>query len=415
MSISSNRPCYGYIHADPVGPDTRTLRSAASFVLCLIFRIDLVRPTILQLLDSTVFLDVTGNLYSFLVVRSRFNAAITKLEKLEPYRLSFEIIDNSVVNEKVSIVNEKVSINNGVVTFNTINISNPSAIVVTMTEQRETHEYAYVFKIVNKFMTFATVQIIRGANPAFEFNPEKDKFALNGLMSRKMILNDSFLDRTASGETNGRIALNETNKITTNDMNEIVPNTTHISNINQELNSTPIVRIITNIRNNTFTLVTNGLPIIVIALINSGQFKNYGEVLYTIDDNVPYGECKPEIISISPAIYRSQLSIFPQINPVVNGVGCTLFQKYSSIIACHGFSIPLPIFSDKMAQYALSKYILARLLYGFFSLKFLTRCYNKKFFHDLAASRFSPFIAIFTDTSFGLIGFERFFVDEYRC
>lgn len=52
-------------------------------------------------------------------------------------------------------------------------------------------------------------------------------------------------------------------------------------------------------------------------------------------------------------------------------------------------------FHDKLTLYAMAKYILFRLLTGKFNIKFLLRKYDKKFFKDLASSRFWRFKEVF--------------------
>lgn len=157
-------------------------------------------------------------------------------------------------------------------------------------------------------------------------------------------------------------------------------------------------------------------PLIYISSLTSGQGQNYGESLYTVYDIKPYSgtiTCESQVVNINNSkYYRSQFSEFPQINCLLVGKGCTLYQKFQSIITCYGFTITVDQFAAKMALYALSKYILARLLYGKFSLQYLTRSFNDEFMADLHNSRFRKFEIIFVDPAFGLVGFDRFFRDH---
>ena len=62
-----------------------------------------------------------------------------------------------------------------------------------------------------------------------------------------------------------------------------------------------------------------------------------------------------------------------------------------------------------MALYSLLKYILSRLLYGNFSVKYLSRCLNERFLEDLNDSPYWEFAFFFTDEEVGLTDFGRYF------
>ncbi|CAK7994786.1 Hypothetical protein POVR1_LOCUS310 [uncultured virus] len=160
-------------------------------------------------------------------------------------------------------------------------------------------------------------------------------------------------------------------------------------------------------------------PTIVVDAVSAAKNQNFGEAFYTVDDIQPYSgsyNCKVTILEKDGRlVYRTEFSTFPEINPVVKGKGCSLLQKFTSLIEKYNLGMTIDQFTGSMALYALSKYILGRLLFGKFSLKYLTRSFNVTFLETLQNSRFQQFKQLYTNPSFGLIGFERFFKRSIKC
>jgi len=161
-------------------------------------------------------------------------------------------------------------------------------------------------------------------------------------------------------------------------------------------------------------------PRIIVEAISSAQNQNFGEAFFTVLDSVPHagtfnGE-NPIRIEKGHRYIVSQFSEFPQINGILKGKGTSLRQKFQSIIR-HYHLYPdagdsaIDAFTADMSLYVYSLYILSRLLYGEFSIGFLSRCFFGQFLRDLETSRYSEFSIIFTDPEIGLIGFNRYF----RC
>lgn len=66
-----------------------------------------------------------------------------------------------------------------------------------------------------------------------------------------------------------------------------------------------------------------------------------------------------------------------------------------------------PYYYNNFIEYGMAKYILCRLLYGYFNINFLYRKYNKQFFTDLKNSRFCVFVNYFKDPKF--VEYDTFF------
>lgn len=158
------------------------------------------------------------------------------------------------------------------------------------------------------------------------------------------------------------------------------------------------------------------IPKIDISAVSAAEDLNFGEAFYVVVDTVRHKgtvSCKNKRIVDSTApggvVYESKFSQFPQINSVLKGEGCSLRQKFRSLIAHYDLDVSIESFTAHMALYALLKYILARLMYGDFSLKYLDRCFNKQFMRDLSESHYSFYLFFFTNREIGLIGFDRYF------
>ena len=67
-------------------------------------------------------------------------------------------------------------------------------------------------------------------------------------------------------------------------------------------------------------------------------------------------------------------------------------------------------FYEQMILYGMLKYILAKLLYGEFNIKYLLRKYNKQFFKDLSHSRFCGAIDFFNDYHNHILNYDQYFL-----
>lgn len=56
------------------------------------------------------------------------------------------------------------------------------------------------------------------------------------------------------------------------------------------------------------------------------------------------------------------------------------------------------------------KYLLSRLMYGTFDIKYVLNKYNKTFLKDLSNARFCNFVYLFTDPNSNIFGYEQYFL-----
>jgi hypothetical protein len=121
-------------------------------------------------------------------------------------------------------------------------------------------------------------------------------------------------------------------------------------------------------------------------------------VTFIVNDTIDYSECgkicskksvvkvpKNKVITTTFVLFQPECNF----NSVLATDGDTLLEK------CRNLNSIAPY----IIQYTYTKWILSRLLYGKFKLKYLTRSYNAKFFYDLRRSRFYRFIEYFESPS----------------
>lgn len=160
-------------------------------------------------------------------------------------------------------------------------------------------------------------------------------------------------------------------------------------------------------------------PTINIDAYSAAEDQNFGEAIFTVLDTKPHcGTINCKNKRVAPCVYESVFSQFPQINCILKGDGCSLRQKFLSIIAHYDLDTTIRNFTAHMALYVYAKYILSRLMYGDFSVRYLSRCLNERFLRDLEESAYSDFLFIFTDPEVGLTQFGRYFkcaCDEKKC
>jgi hypothetical protein len=105
------------------------------------------------------------------------------------------------------------------------------------------------------------------------------------------------------------------------------------------------------------------------------------------------------------------LEFNPKMQDVVKGKGKTLRDKLSYYYNIHEvlIGVGFQTFYDRIVQYGMFKYILAKLLYGDFNIRYLCRNFNCQFFKDLKQSRFCGFVQAFK-TPVNLIGYDKYFI-----
>lgn len=132
-------------------------------------------------------------------------------------------------------------------------------------------------------------------------------------------------------------------------------------------------------------------------------------VEYVITDTKPYGSVE----DIKPDVrYRSTFLVVPPLDRAIKGDGETMFDRLNWLLDEYELNLHIEVFAERMAEYALSKYILSMLIHGEFNLKYLTRAYHNDFLKDLTESRFSAFIEIYRQPE--LLNYEIFFRKEVK-
>lgn len=151
----------------------------------------------------------------------------------------------------------------------------------------------------------------------------------------------------------------------------------------------------------------SNLPIVNINYIRTDQLgQNNADYVFSVIDTFKYDGyyCDSENICPGKKIYQTYFSEFPQIQTVLKGNVCdcdptrgTLVQKVHYLV--DKFDIPFSFENSYylISFYAGARYILSKLLYGKFSVKFLLGRYYDKFLCHLANSRFNNFLQLFTE------------------
>jgi len=98
----------------------------------------------------------------------------------------------------------------------------------------------------------------------------------------------------------------------------------------------------------------------------------------------------------------------PKIVSVLKGIGETADEKISylhknNIIDFYNFYINL-------VKYSMTKYLLSRIMYGQFNIKYVLNKYNNKFLKDLRNTRFCNFVNEFTNPNSDIFGYEQYFL-----
>ena len=168
------------------------------------------------------------------------------------------------------------------------------------------------------------------------------------------------------------------------------------------------------------------VPRITITLQSDINSENMGEAAFNVYDATSYCTeypCNKEdchcqniisdnMINVCPVVTipsskvkLTQYSQYPHLQKVIRGKGCTLREKATSIK--DDPNITVNEFMLRLMTYGMLKYILSRLIFGNFDLKWLLQKNNKEFFIKLENSRLCRFIAAFEDPE--IRGYNKYF------
>lgn len=102
---------------------------------------------------------------------------------------------------------------------------------------------------------------------------------------------------------------------------------------------------------------------------------------------------------------------------VLKGEGRNAYEKalylYNNDLSLKATTTFNKFYYSNLILYAMSKYILSRILYGEFDIKFLLTKYNNAFFINLGQSRFCGALRIYNDPN-DLASYDRFFLFDYN-
>ncbi len=102
-----------------------------------------------------------------------------------------------------------------------------------------------------------------------------------------------------------------------------------------------------------------------------------------------------------------------QLELVIKGRGNTLYEKalylYNNCFQKINLGPSFINFYYNLILYGMLKYILARILYGKFNLKYLLSNFNDKFLKNLGHGRFCGFLEAFESCESPIYGFNVFF------
>lgn len=143
-----------------------------------------------------------------------------------------------------------------------------------------------------------------------------------------------------------------------------------------------------------------------------------GEAIFIICDKytyykcgIPHNTCKTRYINNDDVKQTKINRCCPYMVSVVKGKGETLTDKVTYLYNKNNVNIPFNDFYGDIILYGMTRYVLAKLLWGRFNIQYLLNKYSKEFFHDLAHSRFCNFIEFFQTV---VSGYEKYFkYDNY--
>lgn len=119
--------------------------------------------------------------------------------------------------------------------------------------------------------------------------------------------------------------------------------------------------------------------------------ENLSEALFEVYDTISYKDCG-ESIHQRNKIIKTVFNRHPDFNIVIDAQGSNLDEKIRYLRAKYCSKLNHYIFRDRLTEYGMLKYILGKLIYGNFSLKYLTRSFNEKFKRKLGKTRFRKFL-----------------------
>lgn len=172
---------------------------------------------------------------------------------------------------------------------------------------------------------------------------------------------------------------------------------------------------------NSFTLNKEiQVPAILVQSQTLIDASDIGNTTFKIIDNTEYYFHKPVIIHNHICTIEKinskdmKITNFEKYCPkgveVLRGEGSTAYEKVVFLFESNEFDIFIQQFGINLIKYAMVKYLLARILYGKFDMKYVLQKYNDKILRDLSKTRFCHFVDFFTDPNSEVYGYNQYFL-----
>jgi len=177
---------------------------------------------------------------------------------------------------------------------------------------------------------------------------------------------------------------------------------------------------ITNTLTNNLSHSGIQIPSILILSQTLIDAADIGDTMFKIIDNIEYYNKKAVIIPKYVCVIEkidaidAKITNFEKYCPkgvdVLRGRGHTAYEKTVYLFNTNNISIYLKNFASNLLEYAMVKYLLGRILYGKFNMKYILQKYNDKLLKDLSNSRFCHFVKFFTDPTSKVYGYNQYFL-----
>jgi len=179
-------------------------------------------------------------------------------------------------------------------------------------------------------------------------------------------------------------------------------------------------QIIINTLTNNLSNSEIQIPSILIQSQTLIDAADIGDTTFKIIDNIEYYNKKAIIIPKHVCVIEkidaidAKITNFEKYCPkgvdVLRGKGYTAYEKVVYLFNTNNLNIYLKDFASNLLEYAMLKYLLGRILYGKFNMKYILQKYNDKLLKDLSNSRFCHFVEFFTNPTSKVYGYNQYFL-----
>lgn len=145
-----------------------------------------------------------------------------------------------------------------------------------------------------------------------------------------------------------------------------------------------------------------------------------GNTIFKITDDIEYYNHKTKQIFPSYnckiiSTNNPKITIFtkscPLIVLILQGIGNTAWEKTRYLFINMITNVnDIYNFFINLVKFSMTKYLLSRIMYGKFNIKFVLNQYNSKFIKDLKNTRFCKYVDLFINPSSNIFGYEQYFL-----